>query len=137
MSTPTQWERMSKPTQCDTLCDTFVVSIMRKVKLGRLAKDEEENEEAEEEDEEQEKEESEKKRSKEASEMGSNSKPLGYAAIDNEVDSNLKSTARSKPKCKEMEDTCLSRHSTQTKPIFSYSVNMFTRLIHPLYFIMF
>ncbi|GKE16854.1 putative reverse transcriptase domain-containing protein, partial [Tanacetum coccineum] len=70
-----------------------------------MPKDEEENEEEEEEDEEQEKEESEKKRSKEASEMGSNSKPLGYAAIDNEVDSDLKSTARSEPKCKEMEDT--------------------------------
>ncbi|GKB98871.1 hypothetical protein Tco_0985008 [Tanacetum coccineum] len=37
MSTPTQWERMGMPTQCDMLCDTFVVSIMRKVKLGRLA----------------------------------------------------------------------------------------------------
>ncbi|GKC29104.1 hypothetical protein Tco_1036398, partial [Tanacetum coccineum] len=40
MSTPTQcwlWDRMGTPTQCDMLCDTFVVSIMRKVKLGRLA----------------------------------------------------------------------------------------------------
>ncbi|GJV85692.1 hypothetical protein Tco_1525590 [Tanacetum coccineum] len=34
---PTQWERMGTPTQCDMMCDTFVVSIMRKVKLGRLA----------------------------------------------------------------------------------------------------
>ncbi|GJZ71728.1 hypothetical protein Tco_0635579 [Tanacetum coccineum] len=39
-----------------------------------------------EEDEEEEEEESEKKRSKEASEMGSNSEPPGYAAIDNDVD---------------------------------------------------
>ncbi|GKE13314.1 reverse transcriptase domain-containing protein [Tanacetum coccineum] len=62
----------------------------------------------EEEDEEEEKEESEKKRSKEASEMGSNSEPPGYAAIDNEVESDLESTARSEPKCKEMEDTCES-----------------------------
>ncbi|GKE53574.1 hypothetical protein Tco_1488730, partial [Tanacetum coccineum] len=38
--------------------------------------------------------------------MGSNSEPLGYAAIDNEVESDLESTARSEPKCKEMEDTC-------------------------------
>ncbi|GJT36505.1 hypothetical protein Tco_0926924 [Tanacetum coccineum] len=37
MSMPTQWERMGTPTQCDMMCDTFVVSIMRKVKLGRLA----------------------------------------------------------------------------------------------------
>ncbi|GKA32876.1 hypothetical protein Tco_0719243 [Tanacetum coccineum] len=40
MSTPTQcwlWDRMGTPTQCDMFCDTFVVSIMRKVKLGRLA----------------------------------------------------------------------------------------------------
>ncbi|GJU45931.1 putative reverse transcriptase domain-containing protein [Tanacetum coccineum] len=37
MSTPTQWERMGTPTQCDMMCDTFWVSILRKVKLGRLA----------------------------------------------------------------------------------------------------
>nr|GEV80098.1 hypothetical protein [Tanacetum cinerariifolium] len=60
----------------------------------------------EEEEEEKEKEESEKKRSKEASEIGSNSEPPGYAAIDNEVESDLESTAWSEPKCKEMEDTC-------------------------------
>ncbi|GJW30997.1 putative reverse transcriptase domain-containing protein [Tanacetum coccineum] len=60
----------------------------------------------EEEGEEEENEESEKKRSKEASEMGSNSKPSGYAVIDNNVESDLESTARSEPKCKEIEDTC-------------------------------
>nr|GEX60130.1 hypothetical protein [Tanacetum cinerariifolium] len=69
---------------------------------------EEEEEDDEEEEEEEENEESEKKGSKEASEMGSNSEPLGYAAIDNEVESDLKSTARSEPKCKEMVDTCES-----------------------------
>nr|GEX59802.1 hypothetical protein [Tanacetum cinerariifolium] len=37
-------------------------------------------------------------RSKEASEIGSNSKPPSYAAIDNEVESDLESTARSEPK---------------------------------------
>nr|GEU64204.1 reverse transcriptase domain-containing protein [Tanacetum cinerariifolium] len=57
------------------------------------------------EEEDKEKEESEKKRSKDASEMGSNSKPSGYAAIDNKVESDIKSTVRSKSKCKEMEDT--------------------------------
>ncbi|GKA52915.1 reverse transcriptase domain-containing protein, partial [Tanacetum coccineum] len=51
----------------------------------------------EEEGEEEENEESEKKRSKEASEMGSNSEPSGYAAIDNDVESDLESTARSEP----------------------------------------
>nr|GEW19032.1 reverse transcriptase domain-containing protein [Tanacetum cinerariifolium] len=56
-------------------------------------------------DEEEENEESEKKGSKEASEMGSNSESPGYAAFDNEAESNLKSTARSEPKCKEVEDT--------------------------------
>ncbi|GJS53896.1 hypothetical protein Tco_0627258 [Tanacetum coccineum] len=67
--------------------------------------DEEEYEEAkEEEDEEEDEEESEKKRSKEASEMGSNSEPPGYATIENEVESDLESTARSEPKCKEVED---------------------------------
>nr|GEV35933.1 hypothetical protein [Tanacetum cinerariifolium] len=67
---------------------------------------EEENEEEEEkEDEEEENEESEKKGSKEASEMGSNSESPGYAAFDNEAESNLESTARSEPKCKEVEDT--------------------------------
>ncbi|GJU17674.1 hypothetical protein Tco_1145640 [Tanacetum coccineum] len=62
----------------------------------------------EEEDEEEEKEESEKKGSKEASEIGSNSESSGYAASDNKVESDLESTARSEPKCKEMEDTCES-----------------------------
>ncbi|GKD02954.1 hypothetical protein Tco_1177928 [Tanacetum coccineum] len=53
----------------------------------------------------EEKEESEKKGSKEASKMGSNSESSGYAASDNEVELDLESTARSEPKCKEMEDT--------------------------------
>ncbi|GJU17521.1 hypothetical protein Tco_1145487, partial [Tanacetum coccineum] len=47
---------------------------------------------------EEEKEESEKKGSKEASEMGSNSESSGYAASDDEVESDLESTARSEPK---------------------------------------
>ncbi|GKD82180.1 hypothetical protein Tco_1349019, partial [Tanacetum coccineum] len=47
----------------------------------------------------------EKKRSNEALEIGSNSEPPGYAAIDDDVESDLESTARSEPKCKEMEDT--------------------------------
>ncbi|GJZ66248.1 reverse transcriptase domain-containing protein, partial [Tanacetum coccineum] len=58
--------------------------------------------------EEEEKEESEKKISKEASEMGSNSDPPGYAAIKDDVESDLESTARGEPKCKEMEDTCVA-----------------------------
>ncbi|GJW36534.1 hypothetical protein Tco_0059454 [Tanacetum coccineum] len=55
--------------------------------------------------EEEENEKSEKKGLKEASEIGSNSESSGYAAFDNEVESDLESTARSEPKCKEMEDT--------------------------------
>nr|GEU48425.1 hypothetical protein [Tanacetum cinerariifolium]GEU52484.1 hypothetical protein [Tanacetum cinerariifolium] len=43
--------------------------------------------------------------------MGSNSESLGYAAFDNEVESNLESRARSEPKCKEMENTCESVYS--------------------------
>ncbi|GKE98579.1 hypothetical protein Tco_0021930 [Tanacetum coccineum] len=70
--------------------------------------EEEQEEEEEEEDEEEEKEESKKKRSKEASKIGSNSERPSYAAIDNEVESDLESTSTSKPKCKEMEDTCES-----------------------------
>ncbi|GJU13959.1 putative reverse transcriptase domain-containing protein [Tanacetum coccineum] len=70
------------------------------------ADDEEEEEEPMEEEEEEVKEDSEKKRSKEASETGSNSESPGYAAIDDEVESDLESTARSEPKCKEREDTC-------------------------------
>ncbi|GJU11534.1 hypothetical protein Tco_1133930 [Tanacetum coccineum] len=57
----------------------------------------------EEEDEEEDEEEK-----KEALEMGSNSEPPGYAAIDNDVESYLESTARSGPEFKEMEDTCES-----------------------------
>nr|GEU87199.1 putative reverse transcriptase domain, ribonuclease H-like domain, aspartic peptidase domain protein [Tanacetum cinerariifolium] len=65
--------------------------------------EEKEEEEEDEEDEEQEEKEGLKmKGSKEASEMGSNSESSGYAASDNEVESDLKSTARSKPKCKEI-----------------------------------
>ncbi|GKD14616.1 hypothetical protein Tco_1199023, partial [Tanacetum coccineum] len=56
--------------------------------------EEEDEEDEEEEEEEEEKEELEKNRSKEASEIGSNSEPLGYAAIDNEIESDLESTAR-------------------------------------------
>ncbi|GKD91321.1 hypothetical protein Tco_1366828 [Tanacetum coccineum] len=70
--------------------------------------EEEEEKKDEEEEEEEEKEESKKKRSKEASEIGSNSEPPSYAAIDNEVKSDLESTSTSEPKCKEMEDTCES-----------------------------
>nr|GEU75257.1 hypothetical protein [Tanacetum cinerariifolium] len=75
------------------------------------------NEEEEEEEEEEEKEESKKKGSKKPSEMGSNSKSLGYAASDNEVKSDLESTAKSEPKCKEMEDTCES--GIRPKPYFT------------------
>ncbi|GJW17797.1 hypothetical protein Tco_0025233 [Tanacetum coccineum] len=53
-------------------------------------------------------EESKKKGSKEASEIRSNSESSSYAAFDNEVESDLESTARSEPKCKEMKDTCES-----------------------------
>nr|GEV35759.1 hypothetical protein [Tanacetum cinerariifolium] len=56
-------------------------------------------EEDEEEDEEEE---------KEASKIGSNYKPPGYAAIEDNVKSDLESTARNEPKCKEMENTCES-----------------------------
>nr|GEZ58544.1 reverse transcriptase domain-containing protein [Tanacetum cinerariifolium] len=59
------------------------------------------------------KEDEEEKDEEEEEKMGSNSEPLGYAAIDNEVESNLKSTVRSEPKCKEMEDTCESGIVTQ------------------------
>ncbi|GJX12548.1 putative reverse transcriptase domain-containing protein [Tanacetum coccineum] len=45
---------------------------------------------------------------KEASEIGSNSESPCYVAIDNEAKSDLESTTRSEPKCKEMEDTCES-----------------------------
>ncbi|GKC54778.1 putative reverse transcriptase domain-containing protein [Tanacetum coccineum] len=73
------------------------------------SKEEKEEEEAEEEEEEEEeKEESEKKGSKVALEMGSNSESSGYASSKNEVESDLKSTTRSEPKFKEMEDTCKS-----------------------------
>ncbi|GJW15213.1 putative reverse transcriptase domain-containing protein [Tanacetum coccineum] len=67
--------------------------------------EEEGEEEEEEEEEEKEKEELEKKRSKEASEIGSNFESPSCAAFDNEAESDLESTTRSEPKCKEMEDT--------------------------------
>ncbi|GKB13395.1 hypothetical protein Tco_0847318 [Tanacetum coccineum] len=73
--------------------------------LGYTSSKEEEDGE---EEEEEEKEEEEKKRSKEASQMRSNSEPPGYVATDNDVESDHESTARSEPKCKEMEDTCES-----------------------------
>ncbi|GKE60846.1 hypothetical protein Tco_1511213, partial [Tanacetum coccineum] len=59
-------------------------------------------------EEEEVKEDSKKKRSKEVSETRLNSKSPGYAAVDDEVEPDLESTARSKPKCKEREDTCES-----------------------------
>ncbi|GJR63907.1 putative reverse transcriptase domain-containing protein [Tanacetum coccineum] len=80
-------------------------------------------EKEEEEEEEEEKEESEKKGSKEASEMGSNSESSVYAASDNEVESDLESTARSEPKCKEMEDTCES--GIRPKPDSSKAVHAY------------
>ncbi|GKD79510.1 hypothetical protein Tco_1342131, partial [Tanacetum coccineum] len=67
-------------------------------------------------EEEEEKEESKKKGSKEASEMGSKSESPGYASFDNEAESDIESTTRSEPKCKEMEDTCES--GVQPKPDF-------------------
>ncbi|GJY87140.1 hypothetical protein Tco_0501768 [Tanacetum coccineum] len=70
--------------------------------------EEEEEEEEDEEEEEKEEEESEKNGSNDASEMGSNSESPGYAAFDNEAESDLESTARSEPKCNVMEDTCES-----------------------------
>nr|GFA93275.1 reverse transcriptase domain-containing protein [Tanacetum cinerariifolium] len=81
--------------------------------------------EEEEEEEEEEKKESKKNRSKEVSEMGSNSEPPGYAAIDNKVESDLESTARSEPKCKEMKDTCgavaLTRWIEKMEPVIDNS----------------
>ncbi|GJU56582.1 hypothetical protein Tco_1230296 [Tanacetum coccineum] len=88
------------------ICDNRdLSSIGEHLEEKEEEEEEEEEEEDEEEEEEEEKEESEKKGSKEASEMGSNSESSGYAASDNEVESDLESTARSEPKCKEMEDT--------------------------------
>ncbi|GJS44142.1 hypothetical protein Tco_0569185 [Tanacetum coccineum] len=78
-----------------------------------------EEEDEEEDEKEEEKEESEKKRLKEASEIGSNSESPGYAEIDNEVESDLESTARSEPKCKEIEDTYLVKLWDLVKERFS------------------
>ncbi|GJY08751.1 hypothetical protein Tco_0375805 [Tanacetum coccineum] len=39
---------------------------------------------------------------------GVNSESSGYVASENEVESDLESTTRSEPECKEMEDTCES-----------------------------
>nr|GEW77579.1 putative reverse transcriptase domain-containing protein [Tanacetum cinerariifolium] len=60
--------------------------------------DEDDEEDEEKEEEKEEKEESKKKGSKEASVIGSNSEFPGYAAFDNEAESDLESTTRSKPK---------------------------------------
>nr|GEU48755.1 hypothetical protein [Tanacetum cinerariifolium] len=60
------------------------------------------------------KEEEDEEEEKEALEMGSNSEPPGYVAIDDDVESDFESTSRSEPKCKEMEDTCES--GVQPKP---------------------
>nr|GEV40135.1 reverse transcriptase domain-containing protein [Tanacetum cinerariifolium] len=115
--------RVSALAGCDRLVSEFMVIgkkwIMKK-EMRMVSKDGtisefpgytssmEEKEEEEEEEEEEEKEESEKKGSKEASEIGSKSKSSGYAASDNEVESDIESTTRSEPKCKKMEDTCES-----------------------------
>nr|GEY05255.1 hypothetical protein [Tanacetum cinerariifolium] len=72
----------------------------------REVEEEDDEEEKEEEEEEEEKEESKKKESKEVSEMGSNSESPGYASFDNKAESDLESTTKNEPKCKEMEDTC-------------------------------
>ncbi|GKA94070.1 putative reverse transcriptase domain-containing protein [Tanacetum coccineum] len=48
--------------------------------------------------------------------MGSNFESSGYAASDNEVESDLESKARSETKCKEMEDTCESRQMQNIIP---------------------
>nr|GEU57429.1 hypothetical protein [Tanacetum cinerariifolium] len=77
-------------------------------------KGEEDKEEEEKMEEEEEKEESKKKGSEEALEIGSNSETPGYVAFDNEAELDLEFTARSEPKCKEMEDTCES--SVRPKP---------------------
>ncbi|GJT79787.1 hypothetical protein Tco_1054129 [Tanacetum coccineum] len=47
-----------------------------------------------------------KKRKKRMKKRRKKRKRKSYTASDNEVESNLESTARSEPKCKEMEDTC-------------------------------
>nr|GEV80480.1 hypothetical protein [Tanacetum cinerariifolium] len=59
-----------------------------------------------EEEDEKEEEESENKVSKKVSEIRSNSESSGYAASENEVESDLESTSRSEPKCKKIEYTC-------------------------------
>nr|GEZ93829.1 reverse transcriptase domain-containing protein [Tanacetum cinerariifolium] len=95
--------------------------------------EEKEEEEEEEEVEEKEKGESKKKGSKEALEMGSNSESSGYAASDNEVESDLESTTRSEPKCKEMEDTCES--GIWPKPDSSKAVPAYILLDYPSHFV--
>nr|GFC64845.1 hypothetical protein [Tanacetum cinerariifolium] len=54
------------------------------------------------------KEEEDEEEENEASKIGSNSELPSHAAIDNDVELDLESTARSEPKCNEMEDTCES-----------------------------
>ncbi|GKB30553.1 hypothetical protein Tco_0869954 [Tanacetum coccineum] len=62
----------------------------------------------------QEEEEPEKKESKEAPEKGPNYEFLSYAVSDS--DSDLESTARSGPKCNELEDTCCDNHDLSSQP---------------------
>ncbi|GJY91247.1 hypothetical protein Tco_0506443 [Tanacetum coccineum] len=60
---------------------------------------------------------SQKRRVEEGIIKRSNSESSGYEASDNEVESDLESTARSGPKCKEMEDICekmAPNHQSQT-----------------------
>ncbi|GKC52307.1 hypothetical protein Tco_1075052 [Tanacetum coccineum] len=89
--------------------------------------EEEEEEEDEEEEEEEEKEEEEKKRSKEASGMGSNSEHPGYAAIDNEVESDSKPQQGVNPSVRRWK--ILVRVAFDPNQIhFSYSCLYVTRL---------
>ncbi|GJZ51898.1 putative reverse transcriptase domain-containing protein [Tanacetum coccineum] len=88
---------MGTPTQCDMLCDTFMCSLL----LTPLCCDDTHD-----------------VTPRVSALAGCDrlvSEPLvtpccgleppGYAAIENDVESDLESTTRSKPKCKEMEDT--------------------------------
>nr|GEV24430.1 hypothetical protein [Tanacetum cinerariifolium] len=101
--TPTTHGRMTKPYSSPRfIANCFITDSHKGGHEGYTSSKEKE----EEEDEEEEEEESEKKGSKEASEIGSNSESPGYAAFDNEAESDLESTSRSEPKCKEMKDTC-------------------------------
>nr|GEW76357.1 reverse transcriptase domain-containing protein [Tanacetum cinerariifolium] len=83
------------PLCCDDTHDVAprVSALARCDRLEEKKEEEEENEELE------------KKGLNEASEIRLNSESPGYTAFDNEAESDLESTARSEPKCKEMEDT--------------------------------